>query len=218
MYYPPGLRQTRHEHSRAEISMVLAGSFRESQPASDFAVDAGRLTTRAAGAEHAVTFGVRGALILNLSVGSDEGVPKHIGWRSANLASVRRVLAHDPAEALWRLAKQSEPSGARIGSAPPWVRKARERLQCTPVSVAELAAEFGVHRAHLTRSFVSWFGETPSRYRRRIMAERALCAFLTGGSLAESAQAAEFADQAHMNRAIVELTGLAPGRLRRLLG
>ena len=85
-----------------------------------------------------------------------------------------------------------------------------------PRPIAELAAQLGVHRSHLTRQFTRELGCSPQGYlaRRR-------CAWLAeelvrdGGSLAELALEAGFADQSHATRTFKRVFGGSPQRWRR---
>jgi AraC-like DNA-binding protein len=67
----------------------------------------------------------------------------------------------------------------------------------------------------LSRGFRRAYGITPKRYRVEQRALRAIRALRDWrGSLASLAAETGFADQAHLTRAVVMLTGLAPNRLR----
>jgi AraC-like DNA-binding protein len=67
----------------------------------------------------------------------------------------------------------------------------------------------------LSRGFRCAYGTTPKRYRVEQRALRAIRALRDWrGSLASLAAETGFADQAHLTRAVVMLTGLAPNRLR----
>jgi AraC family transcriptional regulator len=80
----------------------------------------------------------------------------------------------------------------------------------------ELAAEGGVHPAHLARSFRRHFRCTVGEYLRRLRVEEA------GRRLANSdeplvavALAAGYADQAHFTKAFRRATGTTPAEYRR---
>lgn len=104
--------------------------------------------------------------------------------------------------------------------APAWLREVREVLLADPrdASLTRLALDSGVHPVHLSRAFERHFGERPSVTRLRTMVAHALCLALAGEeTLAASAHAAGFADQAHLTRAVTRLCGLPPGRIRQIL-
>ncbi|MEC9347268.1 MAG: AraC family transcriptional regulator [Pseudomonadota bacterium] len=84
------------------------------------------------------------------------------------------------------------------------------------VPVEVLEAESGLDRWRLYRQFRRRYGLSPHRFLavRRLMRARALIA--GGTDLASAAICSGFADQSHMTRQFVALTGLTPGRWRAL--
>jgi AraC family transcriptional regulator len=103
---------------------------------------------------------------------------------------------------------------------PCWLRDAQELLhERSPqaASLSELAAEVGVHPAHLARSFRQAYGVTVGEYARALRLEWA--ADRLGDdmlSLAQVAAEAGFADQSHFTRAFHGWAGTTPGRYREL--
>jgi AraC-like DNA-binding protein len=93
------------------------------------------------------------------------------------------------------------------------IARVRARIDDDPaaqLTLAELAAEAGMSRFQLLRSFAQALGLPPHAYRmqRRVVLARQLIA--RGTALAETAAAAGFADQSHMTRAFVRLLGVTP--------
>ncbi|ACC73566.1 AraC family transcriptional regulator [Paraburkholderia phymatum] len=93
------------------------------------------------------------------------------------------------------------------------VARARSRIDDDPASastLAELAAEAGMSRFQLLRSFAHEVGLPPHAYRmqRRVALARHLIA--RGMPLVDAAVSAGFADQSHMTRAFVRLLGVTP--------
>lgn len=93
------------------------------------------------------------------------------------------------------------------------VARAKSRIDDDPASastLADLAAEAGMSRFQLLRSFAHEVGLPPHAYRmqRRVLLARQLIA--SGSTLADSAVSAGFADQSHMTRAFVRLLGVTP--------
>lgn len=114
----------------------------------------------------------------------------------------------------------------RIGGRPialrsPPVARALEWIEAAPAadtSLSELAAACDVSRFQLIRGFMRDVGTTPHAYRiqwRVRLARRHLAA---GGSVADAALLAGFADQSHLTRAFVRQFGITPGRYREALG
>lgn len=93
------------------------------------------------------------------------------------------------------------------------VARARSRIDDDPASaptLADLAAEAGMSRFQLLRSFAHEVGLPPHAYRmqRRVALARQLIA--SGSALADAAVSAGFSDQSHMTRAFVRLLGVTP--------
>ena len=106
----------------------------------------------------------------------------------------------------------------RSASAPPWLRRVRERLEGETAPVlADLAGEAGVHPRYLMRVFRRWVGCSMGEFvrRRRIRRARMMLAETSDGLAAVSA-AAGFYDQSHFGRTFKRLTGLTPREYRRL--
>jgi AraC-like DNA-binding protein len=118
------------------------------------------------------------------------------------------------AEGLWSHADASNDMSSRhlAGAA---VRRARDHLtenSDRAVGSAELEIVSGLDRYTLARHFRALVGTSPHRYlvMRRLEKSRA---FLAGGtSLADTAFACGFADQAHFTRQFKSAFGMTPGR------
>jgi AraC family transcriptional regulator len=88
-----------------------------------------------------------------------------------------------------------------------------ERAPAAP-SLADLAAEAGVHPAHLSRAFRRRFGMTVCEYSRKLRLEWAAARLIEERSLAQIAVEAGFADQSHFTRSFRRHFGVTPGRYR----
>jgi AraC family transcriptional regulator len=113
-----------------------------------------------------------------------------------------------------------EPLHAR-GQPPSWLARVRQSVQEEPdrLSIAALAAESGVHRAHLSREFRRFYGVSPSLFRHRLRSARAIEVDHTiPAPLSALAQDNGFFDQAHFTRRIAAETGIPPRRLRAMFG
>lgn len=78
-------------------------------------------------------------------------------------------------------------------------------------TIAEIAAELGVHPSHLARAFGQTYGLAPHQYvlsRRIDLARRML---VDGASAASAAAHAGFFDQAHLTRHFRRVLGTTPG-------
>src|SRR5918993_3354100 len=78
VYYPPGLAHAAHSHDAPHVSVVVAGSFRETTPRGEQIVCHGSIGFRADEARHSVCFGPAGALILTVGLSDwiSEGAPR----------------------------------------------------------------------------------------------------------------------------------------------
>ncbi|MEM5372225.1 AraC family transcriptional regulator [Paraburkholderia azotifigens] len=106
-------------------------------------------------------------------------------------------------------ATSAPPGPERNGS----IARAKSRIDDEPASastLADLAAEAGMSRFQLLRSFAHEVGLPPHAYRmqRRVVLARQLIA--QGTPLADAAVSAGFSDQSHMTRAFVRLLGVTP--------
>lgn len=99
----------------------------------------------------------------------------------------------------------------------PGLYRARELLESSlleDIGIADLAAEAGISRFHLARSFRKRYGLSPSEYRRQQRLRVARRLIIAGAGLAEAAVAAGFVDQAHFTRQFKASYGVTPGRWR----
>lgn len=105
-----------------------------------------------------------------------------------------------------------------IVAAPAWLRRARNLVQdqfSENLSLDEIAAEVGVHPAHLARTFRRCYGTTIGEYQRRLRVEYASRQLSeTGRSILDIALSAGFADQAHFSRTFKNQVGLTPAKFR----
>ncbi|MEZ0601232.1 AraC family ligand binding domain-containing protein [Paraburkholderia sp. IW21] len=132
-----------------------------------------------------------------------QAVPDDLVREEALLELLGHVLrAHATTHARSRLAHSTGP-----------IARARARIDddpSSPLTLADLAADTGMSRFQLLRSFAHEMGLPPHAYRmqRRVVLARRLIA--DGATLADAAAAAGFADQSHMTRAFVRLLGITP--------
>jgi AraC family transcriptional regulator len=239
--YAPGLRQPRHTHDEASLTLVLGGDVRETVGAREEVGSALSVVFKPAGVEHANDVGRRGARTLQIVFPA--GVPAELGLRPRD-ASWRWLHAGPPARPLLRLlalARGNDRNAlamgdvvldalaallpdprAHSGGPPRWLERVREELHDEPLharTARELAADAGAHPVTLSRAFRRHYGCTLTEYRRRARLRRAAGAIEgSRATLSRVAHDAGFADHPHLCREFRAATGLSPSRFRTLTG
>jgi AraC-like DNA-binding protein/quercetin dioxygenase-like cupin family protein len=220
-------RLARHEHPRACIAVVVAGSVSKSYARRTHEATRGTVVTMPQQEPHADLFGGTGARLVVVESddrGAETSVFRH--WGAAELAHrIGRELAEpdDFSElALEGLALELAALAGRgetRACAAPWLDDAAEILHerfRDPPTAAELATAVGVRPAELARGFRARFGEGVGCYARNLRLDWAAERLArTDAALARIACEAGFADQSHFTRAFARRFGVPPGRYRR---
>ena len=231
--YEGGVSLATHEHEGAYVCIVLAGGYSQT---STSRMDCGRgsFVSHPPGHVHANRFGAGSTRCLNLyfdvawlvdpALGELLGDYRQVRLdpHDAALSRLERELAiSDAGSALGVASAALDVAGRAIraaaDSAPSWLSRIREAIAgdlAQPPSLATLAAEVGVHPAHLCRSFRKATGETIGAYSRRVRLEAASAMMAGRGSIAEIASATGFYDQAHFARCFRRQFGRTPTALR----
>ncbi|MEO8674916.1 MAG: AraC family transcriptional regulator [Casimicrobiaceae bacterium] len=206
-----GSVKRRHRHARGYVAVVLAGSYIEAGDEGRRRLGPGDALVHREFDGHLDLIGRGGADVLNLPLPANRSLP--IGVRVADPDAVARAAEADPAAASALL-------DTAEGTAPleddwPDILAAALRIR-SDLRITDWAAAMGLAPATVSRGFRCVFGLSPARYRAEMRARRAFVA-LTAGMLplAELALASGFADQAHLSRAIADLTGAPPSAWRR---
>lgn len=106
------------------------------------------------------------------------------------------------------------------GREPEAVRRARSILEQRldeDLRLEDLARETGLSPFHLARAFCRSVGLPPHAYLIQERVRRARALLAGNMPLAEVAVSTGFADQSHLNRHFRRITGLTPGRWRKIL-
>jgi AraC family transcriptional regulator len=105
---------------------------------------------------------------------------------------------------------------------PPWLKQAIEIVESRfleRLSLAEIAAEVGVHHVHLARQFHNYNRCTIGELIRRLRVRHASHLLAHSRTpLAEIALTCGFADQSHLSLLFKRYMGLSPSKFRRLSG
>lgn len=199
---------SRHRHDRAYAAVVLAGGYEESGSSGRFRVGPGNVLLHGAFEAHLDRFSAAGAQVLNLALPD----PLQTGQlcRVHDPDAIARTAERDPARACEVLREQLVAVSPASRDWPDAL--ARRLLEDPGVRLDDWAESHGLCPETISRGFGRVFGVTPAAFRLEARTRRVLVLLASGGaSFAAVADAAGFADQAHMCRAVRALTGLPPG-------
>ena len=176
------------------------------------------------GVLHENRFGERGATILAVIPHEElaRSLPRRWQWLESpatfqaalRLARPRSAQSHGDTDD--RVIELVASLGATKRSKSPWLRRVKQTLDdFAPLSVAQLAADAGVHPVYLARAFRASYGVSIRQYRQMAQARRALRMILeTNLSLAQVALECGFADHSHMCRTFRVVAGWSPSAIR----
>jgi AraC family transcriptional regulator len=232
--YSPGLRQPRHAHEESTVTLVVAGSLRETVGRTQEIARALSVVVKPGGTEHADQFGDAGARTVQISltgrVAADlrewESAARTWRWTHAGPAVPAFLRLFAVARASPRNEVQIEQHVSDVLSTlrkvpddsrhdpPTWLKRVREEIDDTAAAlrVRDLAARAQVHPVYLARQFRRFYGSSVVSYIQRQRVTRA--ANLIGSSslpLSAVAFHAGFADQSHLTRSFRVGTGFSPG-------
>ena len=205
-------RLDRHCHGTAFATVVLSGGYTE-------AGDEGRRTTKAgdvlihrAYESHLDCFSRWGAEVLVLPIATEDRVD--LFGKTTDPDGLLRIARRSPQDAWHRLMETWDASEQRHQD---WPDLLAERLrQDADLSLRQWAEDMGLRPESVSRGFQRAYGSSPKAFRARSRTRAALQRIReTRQSLCDIASSLGFADQAHMSRAVVTLTGSTPSHWRR---
>jgi|HubBroStandDraft_4_1064222.scaffolds.fasta_scaffold187436_2 AraC-like DNA-binding protein len=196
----------RHRHARAYAALIVSGGYEECGSFGRYRVRPGDVLLHRAFDSHLDRFGLAGAQILTLPITSSP--PCGLG-RVPDPDGIVRLARRDLVAASASLMEQFVPVAV---SAFDWQDLlASDLTRDTALQLGEWAQRQGLAQETLPRGFSRVFGITPSAFRAQARAQLAWLRIAhTTAPLVQIADEAGFADQSHMTRAIVELTGSSP--------
>ena len=226
-WYIPGEVMAAHAHELGQVSVLLAGRFREMTDGRTAENHTAHIGYKPSRFEHANQYGESGALILSIEFGDNEH-PADRGWnwqiaRAEQIVLTKQIVIGEMAAGELRNSALDLAVSAMTGlvSDPQptrWAIHLRDQLrEEDTVDLAATARQIGIHPAHLSRGFRQWFGAPPSVYALRCRMSRAVQELADGQSAVMAANSAGFADQSHLIRTLKRETGLTPNRLTRFL-
>lgn len=208
-----GERIGRHVHRFPYATIVLDGAYEEAGDAGRIAARPGDVLLHTAFAAHQDRIGARPAWVLDLPL-PDGGRERPALARVADPELFVRLAGRDAREAAAGLVEALVEAGEQASD--PADDLAAALRGPSPPRIGDWARHRGRSRESLTRRFGSLYGTSPAAYRLEALARRAWRRIVsTDDSLADIACDTGFADQPHMTRAVVLLTGHAPGAWRK---
>jgi AraC-like DNA-binding protein len=208
--YDAGAPMPRHRHAEPYMAIVVDGGYLEAGDAGRFEARPGDVLLHGEFDAHRDAFDRSGSTVLNLPLEASAG--SGFG-RVEDIDAIVRLAERDPWEASARVHAELSHGRPQLGDWPDLLAAA---LRDDPdLGLACWADGIGLVPASVSRGFARAYGVSPKRFRleaRTCRAARRLPSWR--GSLAELAAELGFADQAHMSRAIVAMTGHTPSALR----
>lgn len=210
-----GADTPRHRHLDAYATLVLDGAYEQFAYAGHLRAEAGCVLvqpTLDSHSDHRLSARLR---LLRLPWPRDESLGGV--FRPGGLDQVVRAAARDVTEASALLAESLRglsPLAAAEEGAEDALAMALRRDARLPIG--RWAEANGLVRETIARGFRRRYGTTPARFRGEFRARQAwLRATGSHETLAAIAADLGFADQAHMSRAVRQITGAAPSAWRR---
>ena len=199
----------RHRHRDGYIAVVLAGGYQEAGFAGRLNLRPGDVVVHRRYDAHVDHVGTCGAELINLPLPPGLSLPA--AFRIADPDAVARHAESDPIAAAALLQPAAE-----IHAELDWVDQLAAQLVRNPGQrLYDWAMAAGLAPATLSRGFRLAYGVGPARFRREARAYAAMAAIERSREpLAAIAADCGFADQAHLTRTVVELTGRPPGAWR----
>jgi len=208
----PGRTFARHHHLKAYAALIVSGSCDEAGDRGRFRACAGDVLVHLSFEAHRDRIGPSGAKIINFDL---DKPPGHAFGFVADMDATIRLQERDPIAAADLLREQFEPHPEPDRDWPDLL--AVELSRAEPTRLDRWAELHGLNPSSLSRGFRLAYGVTPKRFRVEQMVSRAArSAQETDYGLSMVAAASGFADQAHMTRAMGQLFGMTPNRLRQL--
>jgi AraC-like DNA-binding protein len=202
----------RHRHAHGYAALVVSGGYEECGSFGRFGAHEGQVLLHRPFDAHLDRFGRTGARILSLPLRSQ---PVYGLGRVADTDRIMHIASKDLIEATESLFEQLRPVTPNPADWPDLL--ASDLISDPTLQLRVWAERQGLAQESLARGFRKVFAITPAAFRAEARVHSAWVGIGDAAApLAHIAEATGFADQAHMTRAITELTGCPPGYWRRL--
>lgn len=204
----------RHRHERGYACIVLSGSYEEAGDCGRRLVRAGDVICHGPFDAHRDHMSAAGAVTINVTLPDWTEFPADL-CRVRDPDAIVRAAERDHEEARALLLATMMPVNC---VAQDWPDLLAEDIRRIPhLSLLEWAEARGLAPATVSRGFRRIYDISCSAFRAQLRARRAWRALVHGAQpLCVVAQESGFADQAHMTRSVVALTGRLPSLWRRL--
>ena len=199
-----------HRHKDAYATLVLDGSYLETSVDGPVECVPGALVIHPSFHAHGNRFCHTGAHTINIALPPYTIVQTYQVWQT-NVKEALEVFRHMPGR-LMELIDTACPY--EYEEVPAWCREFTKQLGLTTTSVSQLAIEFGLSSAYVSRMIKRIYGMPPVVLRREWRWRKALSLIIRGLAPADIAAQAGFADQSHLTRICSQVTGEPPTRLR----
>jgi AraC-like DNA-binding protein len=202
-------RMSRHRHLEGYAALVLSGGYLEAGDRGRIRVQAGQVLIHGAYEAHQDHFSRAGAVVLNIPL--VDALDAATTGAVDDPDAIVRLAERDMAGAAALLKDTFRPRDALLMD---WPDRLAAALAREPgFAIADWADAMGLAPQSISRGFRLAYGISPKRYRieqRTLRAIRNLRHW--PGTVAALAAEMGFADQAHLTRSVVALTGCAPTR------
>ncbi|MET0337805.1 MAG: AraC family transcriptional regulator [Caulobacter sp.] len=197
----------RHRHAEPYLAVVLAGGYEEAGDGGRRQVRAGEAVLHYAFEAHLDRLSPQGAEVLNLPLPHELSLPAFLGLDDVD--AIARLAERDVRAASELAVLALRPLTDCAGD---WPDALAAALNDDPsLEIATWAGRQGLAPETVSRGFRQVFGVSPKRFRLEARARRAWRGLAHASTLASLAADTGFADQAHMTRAVTQLTGRTPG-------
>ncbi len=206
-----------HRHSHGYIAAVLEGGYEEASVDGLYSCVTATLIWHPPFHLHKNRFGVRGATVLNLPSPANTPLPEFYRVRfNADIGKIIALAVKHPIAAATAAFADLQISSVPTCPAPSWLTAIAQTLRHdsrvgASSQIGKLAKDQGVCPEHATRRFKTYFGVSPSIYRREHRVRRAIHLIRRGVTSVETAYRCGYADQSHLVKEFRKVTGRTPG-------